>query len=746
MSLVFAHPAIAALTVGLAAIPFVIHWLSRRRFRQEPWAAMAFLLSAQRRSRRRMTFEHWVLMVLRTLVILAVGLAIARPALSDSVLARTAAARFDRMILLDDTLSMQAHSESGRSTFEAARDAALRLIDGFSPRDGVAVVVLSGGGRALVDRPTIDRALLKRLVGQLTCSHSAANPADALGLAREVLERGDAPRDCRAVYMITDGQAATWRAKISSSEGAERSRETALGNELATRFNDLCSAEFRHVIDLAPERRGNVAVTALRPTSRWVGAGLPAMFVAEVSAFGMSLPPDAKVQWNVDGAIAATVPLGLPGASGVRRSEWPHRFSRPGSHVVRAKLLPRGDALAADDERFLAIDAAADVSVLMVSGESSGGPAGEPAFYPALALSSAGQRQRLFAVRTMADPEFRRAPLDDVRAIVLLNVRQLSAADWVRLARFVRAGGGLLVCLGDRIDSATYNTAAGPSSGGAKGSGGARDLIPLALDRAMVEGAESAGLLLRVEDWSHPLLADWSEHAGGGLLTTPFRGYVRASKEASGRTADARTLLSFANGEPALVEHSYGRGRVLLWMSSMQMDWSTLPAKPDFVPLWVNLAGYLAGADAQRQGVNVGQALQWRLPHRAPESGAEIRRPDGHVDRFRRIEPANRETMSGSPQARYERTNVPGIYVAQAAGRVESLAVNIDPAECDLLPLGEMGLRNALGGSFHYSSDVPGAVGASPAAPRREMSGVLIGLLLACVLLETLLAAWFGKD
>src|SRR5258708_4766546 len=100
MSLVFAHPGIAALTLGLVALPLIIHLLTRRRFRTEPWAAMAFLLAAQRQSRRRMRLEQWLLLAIRTLLIAALGLAIARPALSNSALARAAGQpRFDRVLI-----------------------------------------------------------------------------------------------------------------------------------------------------------------------------------------------------------------------------------------------------------------------------------------------------------------------------------------------------------------------------------------------------------------------------------------------------------------------------------------------------------------------------------------------------------------------------------------------------------------------------------------------------------------------
>src|SRR5262245_51209678 len=114
MSIVFAHPGIAAATLGLMGIPLLIHLLSRRRHRQEPWAAMTFLMAAHRRSRRRRRIEQWLLLAVRTLVVATLGFAIARPALSNSALARAVGEpRFDRVLILDDTLSMQARRADG---------------------------------------------------------------------------------------------------------------------------------------------------------------------------------------------------------------------------------------------------------------------------------------------------------------------------------------------------------------------------------------------------------------------------------------------------------------------------------------------------------------------------------------------------------------------------------------------------------------------------------------------------------
>src|SRR6478735_3057446 len=61
------------------AIPIIIHILNRRRFKTITWAAMEFLLRAMRKNRRRLRFEQWLLLATRCLLVLLLGMALARP-------------------------------------------------------------------------------------------------------------------------------------------------------------------------------------------------------------------------------------------------------------------------------------------------------------------------------------------------------------------------------------------------------------------------------------------------------------------------------------------------------------------------------------------------------------------------------------------------------------------------------------------------------------------------------------------
>src|SRR6188768_1575676 len=96
---------------GAAAIsvPIIIHLLNRRKFRIVDWAAMDFLLEADKKNRRRVRLENLLLLLLRCLAVFLIGLLLARP-YDSSGLAATIFKnqQFERIVVVDDSLSSQA--------------------------------------------------------------------------------------------------------------------------------------------------------------------------------------------------------------------------------------------------------------------------------------------------------------------------------------------------------------------------------------------------------------------------------------------------------------------------------------------------------------------------------------------------------------------------------------------------------------------------------------------------------------
>src|SRR4051812_26122694 len=106
LGLPFANPAYLVAGVALISAPIIIHLINRMRFKRVRWAAMEFLLKAQKKSRRRLIIEQLILLMLRCLLVALTALLVLR--YLDIGLDQLFGAQKDNLhiIVLDDTLSM----------------------------------------------------------------------------------------------------------------------------------------------------------------------------------------------------------------------------------------------------------------------------------------------------------------------------------------------------------------------------------------------------------------------------------------------------------------------------------------------------------------------------------------------------------------------------------------------------------------------------------------------------------------
>src|SRR5262245_24622287 len=119
----FLNPGFLFIAAALISVPIIIHLINRMRFKRIRWAAMEFLLKAQKRTRRRLIIEQLLLLALRCLMIGLVGFLVSRfIGCGDSNLGGKPNLH---LVLLDDTPSMQDRwKEEGdwKNCFDVARN------------------------------------------------------------------------------------------------------------------------------------------------------------------------------------------------------------------------------------------------------------------------------------------------------------------------------------------------------------------------------------------------------------------------------------------------------------------------------------------------------------------------------------------------------------------------------------------------------------------------------------------------
>src|SRR5262249_29170761 len=98
----------------------------------------------------------------------------------------------------------------------------------------------------------------------------------------------------------------------------------------------------------------------------------------------------------------------------------------------------------------------------------------------------------------------------------------------------------------------------------------------------------------------HRVLAPLNDPTLGGLAQVKFNTYYHFGSQ----PGDKDTVLAWIDDSvPAIIEHSYGAGKVFLFNTSANEAWGNLSVAKIYVPLVDRLLNYLSGGGVQRRFV-----------------------------------------------------------------------------------------------------------------------------------------------
>lgn len=212
--------------------------------------------------------------------------------------------------------------------------------------------------------------------------------------------------------------------------------------------------------------------------------------------------------------------------------------------------------------------------------------------------------------------------LKDRAAVFLLDVQGLDSATWGLLNAYVHEGGGLVVGTGVRCRPDDYN---GPI---------ASQILPAQLDS--VATAEKTATFGKIADVTHPLFDRYAEAFDAQFAAMPVYKYWKLKTPNAGRT-----LLTFADGAPALLERTFQgarTGRVLMWTTPLARRpvrsdpaaWNELPSLSYWAfPVMMNLAiPYLSGTTGDKMVFDTGEDVLLTLGPGAAPTNVRVVGPD----------------------------------------------------------------------------------------------------------------------
>ncbi|HWI18524.1 MAG TPA: BatA domain-containing protein, partial [Vicinamibacterales bacterium] len=541
--------------LGLAAlaVPVLIHLTQKERKSVVEFPSLMFLRKIPYESVQRRRIRDWLLLAMRLAAIALIVGAFARPFLRGSgVVAAQSGAR-DIVLLLDRSYSMgygDTWSRAQRLAGEAIADA--------TAADRITLVLFADTAEVAV-RSTPDRSRAVSEINAATPGPGSTKFAPALKLAGSLLAESLLPR--KEVFVVSDFQRAGWQP------------------------DDTLRMPGGTTIKTVPVGGAEGASLALTPIAllRSREAGQAERITATAGVLNRTSTPatDVPILLEIDGRVVQDLKVSVGPAASATVSFAPLTITAPNTRAV-VRLGAAGqsvDALARDNIFNFVITPSAPVPVMAVAQGSA-----ESMLYLSRALAI-GEAPRFDA--SMQSPEALAGDAMNRARVMLLNDVPISDATAAKLVTFVEGGGGLLLALGQR--------ASWPQA--------RAQWLPVTIGQT-VDRTRGAAARLSGMEFGHAIFEPFRAPRSGDFASARFYSY-RALTAAK----DASVLARFDTGEPALVERTAGRGRVLVFASTLDLNWNDLALKPMFLPFVHQLGRHLSGFKEQPSWLTIGQVL-----------------------------------------------------------------------------------------------------------------------------------------
>jgi hypothetical protein len=581
MPLSFMNPALL-FGAAAAALPVIIHFLSRRKVNRRPFSDLRFLDEVRSRQARSLGLRRWLLLLLRVLAILLVALAASGPRWGG-----VGAGSGTRSVLfvIDTSASMDTQTDQGTRLGDGL--AACADMIGALPEEA-AVQILTVGSRVT----TLFGDWLPAGAGAVAGLEVVAITDGAFDLAAGLREAARlvarAPGSPVEVILISDLQDA----------GPDAAAGEAL-QEAVGRLTDAGATRFL-VLKVGPAAEGG-GIVGIDLPSRVLRPGESITVAARVTA----QYPEQVFSLELDGrAVAEAVSSKRPGELEV--VEFPLTVPATGLHL--GSIRKESDPFPGDDSRPFVLAVPTGVDVLIVHGrdrpvDSRAGRGGWRYFSEALAP---GGETGAFRVRSLDVADLTTGAIDASDVVVFIDPDPLGRRLTEALTVWLAEGGAALFLVGEPTAAGYLDASLLPALG-----------LPVG---AEFQSVTAPGQRPRVIDAAHPIFQGLEREAVGTFEDIMWRRWIRLAE------GDARALLVLTGEDPLLIEGSLGEGRFAVLPFDLEPAASDLAASPMALPFFQRLVAWLAGAGESSGALNTTVGSEARVRPRLAAPGAGLDR------------------------------------------------------------------------------------------------------------------------
>ncbi|MBC8183124.1 BatA domain-containing protein [candidate division KSB1 bacterium] len=553
----------SAILFGLAAaaIPIIIHFLTRQKAKTIMFSSLRFLKLLEDQQIKRLKVKQVLLLIIRTLIILFIILAFARPTMKGSLFSGIGTtAETSAVIILDNSLSMGIRS-GGELLYDKAKKAALDLEAVFNFGDEIYSIYSTTGTPALYEDARFSFETVSKIINKSRLSQNSTDLVSALLKAKGILEKSE--NACKEIYLITDLQ------------------ETGI-KEIEGLSLPLLNEDNFKLFVIAVNQKGvnNLVITEVQVANQVIEKGKMFEVLSAIKNVGTEPVRNSMVQVVVEGKRVAQTTVSLePGESQTTS----FKIIPTKTGLSHGSVLLEDDDLFYDNRRFFTFFVPEQVKVLLIGDRENDVRFLQLGLNP----SKKNTTQILTDFKTPSQIDF--STLNKYQVLLLSNVSRIEGALLIAIENFIKNGGSIMVFPGNNVDLRHYNEGLNKKL-----------FLPFFTETVGQIGSKKFNLRLGKIDFSHPIFSGVFQADKKQIESPKFFFLTKLKTDIS-----HDVIIEYSNGEPFLLETSGEKGRTMIFTSAVDPAWSDLYLRGIFVPLIHRCVVYLANNTENETGGNL---------------------------------------------------------------------------------------------------------------------------------------------
>jgi len=640
--------------IGLiaAGIPILLHLFNLRKLQTIEFSTLTFLKELQKTKIRRLKLKQLLLLVLRTLLIILVVTAFARPTLKGTLATGTVGGtKTTSVFLMDDSYSMTSVEDRGE-LLKQAKEAALTILDVMKEGDEVYLLKLSDMTAAAPQKEPVAQRNLRAVRAEINAirpSFIHRTLEDGLRYSAKLLAASK--NFNKEVYVFSDFQIGSLRNKTHPGVA-----------------ENLFPSEVRFfLLSFGTKPRQNLGIESVKLGSSILATGKPFTIKVSVQNRGDVESKNCVVSVFLNGTRVAQKALDMPTEKTVQTE---FTLTSTSSGYVDGMVELQDDDLEFDNRAQFTVNIPEKLKVLLV---------GSPLDlrYIKLALSSRPtQGESILSVAETTPERLSLTEINGADVIVFSNVGDLSVPQRANLHTFIEGGGGIVYFPGAKTDSASFAS----TWSGELGMPRLLALQNLGSQKDRVTSVVSFGRI----DFRHPVFEGMFSDDQIPLDRTgreskllsrslEFPGISMYARFAS--NAMSTVVIGLSDGSSFLLEQASGKSTAFLFGVSATTDWSDFPTRGLFLPLLHRAVSYVGQKQFLPAEFVAGDEARIGLGG-ISTSTVTVRNPD-HVENLLNLIRVGREGI-----IRYDETVLPGVYGIYVNNELtKKFVVTVNPDE-----------------------------------------------------------------